>query len=192
MRKKKKKITKVEDAIKEYNKKQRQNIVREHNTISHNMHSKSVINSKAVIYESKVRSLDGKKQDKRTCIYYSKSDERCMNKKCSKYYCITAKDCTCYKRKNKKTIDNMQYNDSLSEYDRTYLQELSQSGTHERTNEYIAVSKKVGTPVHVGYMHSDGIRRHKARCIYYIKQNKYCKYYKIYCPGSSRCDKYQE
>lgn len=169
--------------------------IKEYNRMSNKYTKiKSIINSQASIYESSTQPIDGKRPDKRTCIFYNKSDGRCTNKKCSKSYCITSRNCTGYKRReNKKSYNhNIKYDDELSEYDRNYLHQPKQSGTHERTNEYIAVSKKVGTPVHVGYMHSDGIRRHKARCIYYIKQNKYCKYYKIYCPGSSRCDKYQE
>lgn len=193
MRKKKKKITKVEDAIKEYNKKQRQNIVREHNTISHNMHSKSVINSKAVIYETTTKSIDGKRPDKRTCIYYDKSDGRCTNKNCSKSYCTTSHNCTGYKRRDKNKINNdIQYNDSLSEYDRSYLQTPSQSGTHERTNEYIAVSRHVGTPMHVGYLKSNDKRRHKSRCIYYKKLTKFCVFYNRQCGGSNRCEIYRE
>ena len=67
-----------------------------------------------------------------------------------------------------------------------------QAGTHERTNEYIAVSRNIGTPCHVGYMKSNEPRRHKARCIYYDKESKKCRHYLYKCIGSSKCEKYKE
>lgn len=141
--------------------------------------------SSLIHYTNTVISLDGKKPDKRTCIYYNKETTYCANKRCSKTICTTAHNCTCYKRKE--PVKN-----KLSNYDDTYIQQPDQAGTHERTNEYIAVSKAIGTPCHVGYMKNPGQRRHKARCIYYDKSNKQCKYYKFKCIGSSRCEKYEE
>lgn len=126
-----------------------------------------------------------KGQYKKRCLYYDKNSQMCTNKKCHTSYCTTARNCTCYEEKE------VTYK-TLSDYDDTYIQLPDQAGTHERTNEYIAVSKAIGTPCHVGYMKNPGERRHKARCIYYDKSNKQCKYYKFKCIGSSRCEKYEE
>lgn len=80
----------------------------------------------------------------------------------------------------------------LSSYNEDYLEQPFMASTHERTNKYIGLSKNIGTPVHVGYMKSNDKRRHKARCIYYDKINKLCKWFMYKCIGSSKCDKYKE
>lgn len=126
------------------------------------------------------------KPDKRTCIYYNKDNQKCKNKKCSKVICTTARNCTCYKRIEKTSKEE------LSSYDENYVTLPLQSGTHEKTNEYISINKTVGTPCHVGYLQGDGQRRHKVRCIYYDKTNKFCKWFMFKCTGSSHCERYEE
>ena len=101
----------------------------------------------------------------------------CNSKYCKKYNKI-------------KNTDNCI--DDLHIGDETYIEIPRISGTHEKTNEYIPISKKIGTPCHIGYIKSDGIRRHKTKCIYYIKEGKFCKYYGFKCIGSSKCVQYME
>ena len=145
-----------------------------------------IIHGEKSIYTNKVSSLDGKKVNKRTCIYYNIGDMKCSNKNCSKVICTTAKDCTCYKRREKEPKRK------LSNYDDTFIQLPTQQGTHERNNEYIGISKNIGTSCHVGYLQGDGHRRHKVRCVYYDKVKKFCEWFMMKCTGSSKCDKYEE
>ena len=91
---KKKKKNNIENAI-----------IKHHKIINKYVGIKSVINSKASIYETTTKSIDGKRPDKRTCIYYDKSDGRCTNKNCSKSYCTTSHNCTGYKRRDKNKIN---------------------------------------------------------------------------------------
>lgn len=137
-------------------------------------------------YTNKVRSLDGKKPDKRTCVYYDKNSKNCTNKNCSKIICYTASNCTAYKRKEK------EIRRKLSHYNENYLPLPYKAGTHERTNEYIGVSKNIGTSMHVGYLKSNEPRRHKSRCIFYEKESKNCTWYFVKCSGSNKCEKYSE
>lgn len=90
---KKKKTTRVEDAIKEYNRIISHSV--NHNIIDNN----SIINSKNSIYDYSPYTPDGKRPNKRTCIYYDKINKKCNNSKCSKVYCDTASNCTCYRRR---------------------------------------------------------------------------------------------
>ena len=61
----------------------------------------SIINNNACIYTNSTRSIDGIKQDKRTCIYYDKSTKQCKNERCSKVVCTTARNCSGYKPQGK-------------------------------------------------------------------------------------------
>lgn len=126
-------------------------------------------------------------QHMNSCKYHDKESHKCTNSKCHTTICTTAHGCTCYKRK-----EDIQNKKSLSEYDENYIQIPNQSGTHETDNSYIGISKNIGTPCHVGYIKSDGIRRHKARCIHYDKIRKMCTWFIIKCTGSSKCNKYCE
>lgn len=146
----------------------------------------SIINNKSSIYIHSVRSLDGKKPDKRTCIFYDKDTQKCTNNKCSIIICTTAHNCTCYKRKQKEPKQK------LSPYNDTYTPLPYKSSIHESDNRFIGMSKNIGTPVHGEYLKSDGYRRHKARCIYYNKKTKLCTWFSHKCIGSSHCNKYQE
>ena len=59
----------------------------------------SIINFNA-IYTHEIKREDKKRINKRSCIYYRKIDSQCVNHKCHKTICDTAKDCTLYKRKS--------------------------------------------------------------------------------------------
>lgn len=131
---------------------------------------KSIINYN--IYTNKVKSLDGKRPDKRTCMFYEKSNQHCNNKDCNVTICTTASNCTCFKRREK-------VKKKLSGYNDNYIHLPVKASVHEKDNRYISASKNIGTPCHVGYLKSDGQRRHKARCVYYDKIKKYLNYYYI-------------
>ena len=45
---------------------------------------------------------DGRK-DKRSCVYYCKDSQKCINDKCSVVYCVSASGCGSYKRRNKRS-----------------------------------------------------------------------------------------
>lgn len=145
-----------------------------------------IIHGQNSIYINKVKSYDGKRSDKRTCIFYNKDTMKCTNEKCHTVICTTAYNCTLYKRKLK--------NNDLLLYDESYIQQPYKSSTHETNNSYIGISKNIGTPMHVGYLKkkSKEKRRHKVRCIYYDKVEKLCKWFMFKCIGSSRCNKYHE
>lgn len=145
-----------------------------------------IIHGQNSIYIHTVKSINGKRQHKRSCIYYDVNSEQCNNKRCSKVICTTAHNCTGYKRKEK-IIKN-----KLSDYDETYIQQPYKASIHDSDNRYIGMSRNIGTPVHEEYLKSDGIRRHKTRCIYYDKINKLCKWFMYKCIGSSHCKKYTE
>lgn len=128
---------------------------------------------------------EGKRKDKRSCAYYDCNSEKCKNDKCHVNICTSAAGCSVYKKKDK-IIKN-----SLSEYDETYVERPAQSGIHD--NKYVhRMSKNIGTNVHEEYIKSDGVRRHKARCVYYDKVKKMCKYLFAKCCGSSHCKRYKE
>ncbi len=131
-------------------------------------------NSKSKAYKHKKQGRIGK-----NCKYYN--DEKCTCILSYKSFC-KSDNCNCYKEKEHKIIKS----------DDDIVPLPMQAGTHERTNEYIKISKNIGTPCHVGYMKSTEPRRHKARCIYYEKESKKCTYYLYKCVGSSRCEKYHE
>lgn len=113
------------------------------------------------------------------CIHYNKEKKTCNR---VKSFCRSSE---CIHFKTKKEKQKLKKNGA-------FVPLPYQAGIHERTNEYIAISKNIGTPCHVGYMKSNEPRRHKTRCIYYQKENKMCKHYLYKCVGSSRCEKYQE
>lgn len=119
------------------------------------------------------------------CIYYNKEKQTCKNKN-SLYYNVFCKsnDCKYYKEKEKIK--------KKSKGNNIFIPLPNQAGIHERNNEYISVSRNIGTPCHVGYMKSNDTRRHKTRCVYYCKENKQCKYYMFKCIGSAICEKYRE
>lgn len=133
-------------------------------------------NSKSKSYKHTKRGRKGKE-----CIYYNKEKQTCNNKMSLSYNTFCKSDNCKYYIKKKIEKEN----DIL-------VPLPNQAGIHERNNEYIAVSRNIGTPCHVGYMKSNDARRHKSRCIYYDKVSKTCKYYLFKCIGSSKCEKYQE
>lgn len=69
-----------------------------HNAIKRSQ-TKSIINAKEGLYTNSFRSLDGKRQNKLSCVYYNKKNDRCTNSRCSKYICGNAGKCSCFKRK---------------------------------------------------------------------------------------------
>lgn len=162
------------------------NASKKSSTLESSISSGSVIKG---IYTHKVKSLDGKKPDKRTCIYYDKTDKSCKNKRCSKSICVTSVGCTGYKRKEKTIANNKKKN---LKYSDLYLDMPIQSGIHESTTESIKLSRDIGTPVHLSYLKKNDDRRHKARCIYIDNATKMCKWFMRKCTSSSRCDKYKE
>lgn len=115
----------------------------------------------------------------RDCIHCNDKTLICQKVK-SEFYNITCRPRNC------KDFTPTQM-PQLTPYALTY-----QAGTHERSNEYIRVSKNVGTAMHVGYMKSNEARRHKSRCEFYDKNLKYCEIKKRTCPGSARCNSYRE
>lgn len=129
-----------------------------------------------------------KGQHKRNCTYYNALNNKCMNKGCSKVYCQTARGCQCYK----KIVKPLNKSDDLSEYDENYIQIPRKSGIHESDMTGSAISRDVGTAMHTTYLHSNDTRRHRARCVYFRKQGKYCLYYYAICRGSGKCKEYKE
>ena len=127
------------------------------------------------IKNSKSKSIKHVKRGRKgkDCIYFNHEKLTCLHPLSPYHNCFcNSKECGFYKDKSpskKPSLNHCQNRDDLSEFDRNYLPQNQQSGTHERTNEYITLSKSIGTPVHVGYLKSDGQRRHKSRCIYYKK-----------------------
>ncbi len=134
----------------------------------------------------------GKRHNRKTCVYYEKVTQRCTNTKCSRAYCYSG-TCGAYKRREKPD-QKKEIQDGLSSYDENYIHTPGQAGIHERTNEYIQVSKNIGTPCHVGYMKKPERekRRHKSRCINYISNGKECRILNSRCTGSSHCNNYEE
>lgn len=62
-----------------------------------------------------------------------------------------------------------------------------------------SVKQMQGVPAHLEVLkNKDGKRRHKARCIFYLKENKGCdcphnlNFYNSQCGGSSKCEFYEE
>ena len=145
-----------------------------------------IINCKG-IYVHTVKGKNGKRQHKRSCVYYDVDTELCKNNNCSKSVCTTAHNCTGYKRKEKKVIKS-----NLSSYDESYIQKPNKAGIHERNTFVSGMSRNIGTVVHEGFLKSDGKRRHKARCIYYDKVGKICSFVVSKCIGSSHCKNYKE
>lgn len=146
--------------------------------------SKSILHVK----NSKSKSYKHKKQGRlgKDCIYYNKEKQTCNNRMNLMYNIFCKSDnCKYYKKKKSKKENDV------------FAPLPIQAGTHERTNEYIAVSRNIGTPCHVGYMKSNEPRRHKARCIYYDKSDKLCHCgksgcYMMRCGGSAHCTGYRE
>lgn len=60
-----------------------------------------IIHGQNSIYINKVKSYDGKRSDKITCMFYNKDTMKCTNEKCHTVICTTAYNCTLYKRKLK-------------------------------------------------------------------------------------------
>ena len=132
----------------------------------------------------------------KNCIYFNHDKLTCNYYKSIYYnkFCESS-DCDYYTEGTKQSENincNTNINSNLSNYDKTYIKEPLQVGRHESTNEYRKLSRNIGTSVYVGYLKSDSKRRHKHRCIYFDKNNNYCKYKFMTCTGSSHCKKYQE
>lgn len=125
----------------------------------------------------------------RDCIFFNADKHTCDNE-LSLFYRTFCNHDHCNKRIYKNA--NQQDKSGLSPYDEDYIQLPSQAGRHDATTEYIAISRNIGTPCHIGYLKSDGVRRHKSRCIYYRKDNKHCTLTFTKCKGSSHCNKYTE
>lgn len=133
-------------------------------------------NSKNRFHKTKKRGRIGK-----DCIYFNNEKLICNN---TNNFC-NSKNCIHFKPIK---LDS----GTLSEYNENYISLPQQAGTHEKTNEYLHLSKNIGTPVHVHYLKSSDPRRHKAHCIYYRKDNKHCEYIFSKCRGSSHCLHYKE
>lgn len=147
--------------------------------------NKSVIHIKNSKSKSNKHIKRGRKG--KDCIFFDDINLTCKYSKSMNHnqFC-KSESCKDFKAKN------VIVKQGLSGYDDTYIQLPTQQGTHERTNEYIGISKNIGTSCHVGYLQGDGHRRHKARCIYYDKVRKFCEWFMMKCAGSSKCDKYEE
>lgn len=100
-------------------------------------------NSKSKAYKHKKKGRIGK-----NCKYYNDEKHTCILS--YKSFC-KSDNCNCYEEKEHKIIKS----------DDDIVPLPIQAGTHERTNEYIKISKNIGTPCHVGYMKSNEPRRHK-------------------------------
>lgn len=64
-------------------------------------------------------------------------------------------------------------------------------------SHFVKLSQDIGTPSHIDFLKSNDDRRHKARCIYYSKQDKNCHCgkcctYMLKCIGSSHCYNYDD
>ena len=147
---------------------------------------------RATFYTNKTPTADGRKPDKRTCLYYDSSTQKCMNERCSTSYCMTSHNCTMYSRKVKN--NQKEHNNQLSDYDDDYIELPYQATTHQNDYRYIALSKSIGMPVNVQYLKKadNDARRHKTRCIHYYYNTKNCSIKGKQCAGSSRCDNYKE
>ncbi|WP_312045138.1 hypothetical protein [Anaerotignum sp.] len=121
------------------------------------------------------------------CIYFNDEKLTCDNR-FSGYYRQFCQLSYCGRFKPKES----KVNNELSDYDESYIQPPDKASVHEFTNEYIGLSKNIGTPCHIDYLKSKGCRRHRARCIYYDKIKKFCGWFMTKCTGSSHCDKYKE
>ena len=146
-------------------------------TRSYKKNSNSIIHGNLLYYSKKGKRT---RKDKRTCIFYNSKNQKCKNEKCHINYCVTAKDCTQYKRKKKRkasikaSCENIRYHDQYLDYPR-------KSGIHE------------SMPFHTQFLkNKDNKRRDKRKCIYYEKINKICNLLKARCPGSSHCKSYHE
>ena len=49
-----------------------------------------------------------------------------------------------------------------------------------------------GVPWHIEVLKKDDDQRHRSRCIYYNREDKYCRYHIEQCRGSSHCEYYKE
>lgn len=142
--------------------------------------SKSILhikNSKSKSNKHKQRGKIGK-----DCLNYNPDLKICN---INQAFC-KSKNCTMY-AKDTETNDLSNYNDS-------FISLPQKAGTHETSNQYISVSRNIGTMCHVGYMHKpDGEnRRHKSRCIFLIKSSNICNKRHFKCIGSNRCEYYCE
>lgn len=113
------------------------------------------------------------------CMHYNKEKKTCNR---TKSFC-KSNGCEHFKTKKEKRKPNG---------NNVFVPLPQKVGTHEKTNEYIGISRNIGTPCHVGYIKSNEPRRHKSRCIYYKKDTKFCNWYKYKCVGSSQCEEYEE
>lgn len=144
----------------------------------------TIKNSKSKSNRHTKRGLKGK-----DCIYFNEEKQTCLNR-LSGYYRRFCMPNYCGKFKPKE--DKMKHNCGLSKYNENHIPLPDKASVHESTNEYIGLSKNIGTPCHVSYLKSEGRRRHKARCIYYDKVSKFCDWFMTKCTGASHCDKYKE
>ena len=159
-------------------------------TRSYKKNSNSIIHGNLLYYSKKGKRT---RKDKRTCIFYNSKNQKCKNEKCHISYCVTAKNCTQYKRKKKRkasikaSYENIRYQDQ-------YLDYPSQSGIHESIPlQNVILSKNIGTSCHTEFLkNKDNKRRDKRKCIYNEKINKICNLLKARCPGSSHCKSYHE
>ena len=64
----------------------------------------------------------------------------------------------------------------------------------KKDNRNKRISEIIGTPVHIGFlrMAERDERRHRTRCTFYDKKEKYCTYYANKCYGASHCKLYKE
>ena len=123
----------------------------------------------------------------RDCIYFDSEELTCINTHSFCNFCdnfVPKLDKTDSKKRIVKS--------KLSSYNDDYLELPFMASTHEKSTEYIGLSKNIGTSVHVGYMKSNDKRRHKNWCIWFEKMGKFCKYFASKCVGSSHCEKYEE
>ncbi len=134
---------------------------------------------------------DGRK-DKRSCVYYCKDSQKCINDKCSVIYCVSASGCGSYKRRNKGIKSNNINNDNKGSLIDSIVIHDNIASVKDNINYSNAISKNIGTNCHVGYLKRNDKRRHKTRCIYYDKVKKWCLMLVCRCVGSNRCGLYKE
>lgn len=145
--------------------------------------------NKSILYIKKSKSKTNKHKKRgnigKDCIYYN-HDKLSCDCSLSPYNHTLCKMCDYFKTNNSNNKDNIIFENKV------YITKPEQAGIHDLYKERL--SKNIGTPVHTEYLLKNKFdkRRHKARCIYYNKNDKLCycgksNVYMLKCNTSTHC-----
>lgn len=131
-------------------------------------------------------AIRNKRRSKKDCAYYNSNVYTCSKKDVNCNQCQGISNCSMFRQRKQENNDKRELRFANDEY--IEKPKMASIQTSQCDGTY---SRLADTPMHIAYIKNKTERRHKAKCKYYNKSNKFCKWKGFRCPGSAQCNKYK-